>query len=290
MNRAPFISIVSVIVLGMALSIPLILGAQRLLGHPLWHDSILEIGQRVGKVLPQGVNTRASFAQDHAVAIEPVSNAAEPVRSASRRAAAANAPVQAGTDASMIAAVIITLSIALSVGLLWRSSRAFERGSGAPPVSMRRTLSALGMGISGGVLVGFAFATSRVFWTGVNQSFYERSLMINPQSKSIHVRGDLLLSMSPAELTLMLIGVLLIIVPITLVFASRAYGVSLFSVERESIKKRSSWIRRIWAHPSVSQRFSARSVRLVLCVCYVMLTLALWTAPWSTTMARAIWY
>jgi len=261
-------------------------------------DSVAAIGERAGRVLPQGVNNKSRHKSNLRVTIRPVTASplhvrdamAGPVGTEALARNMADLPMagmttgpaglrtedRTGIDAR-VAGVMAGPYIAalLIVGRVrWRRDVRGPWGLTLGQISL-----AAGVCVVGGGLVSLM----RVFWTGVDRAFYERSLVRLPGSSTIRVRGDELLSMSASELVLMVVAAVLTAAPFVLAIAARA------GLGDDVGSNRGSLTRWLHAQRAVSDRMSERSLRWVALICYVLLTGALWSAPWSTTMAEALW-
>lgn len=283
MNRAGKILAYAAALALMALAVR---GVQRLVMLPAVYESIHQIGHRVGGVLPQGYNERSRLGSNLSVTLEQPPEIPRVIRGQHPENTEPTTNAQAGVDprVGMILGVVYLAAMSL-VGLTSRWHDQQER--------LRRTrwdtvLVSLTMGCGACVLGAMMLSVMRVFWTGVDKAFYARSLVQLPGSKSIRVRGDLLLAMSYTELVMMMIAMVMTIIPVLILIDSRLLR-RAGCADRGERHKHRSLLTRITASRLLAGRFSERSLRGLAALCYVATTLLLWSAPWSTTMARALW-
>jgi hypothetical protein len=257
---------------------------------PAVYNSVHAVGHRVGMVLPQGFDPGSELRRDQSVRITPVSSSPAVSRPpASQRAN----PAQSGqadrhrSDRVWLAGLVVGCAV-LALGFAvfvrwynWRGEGDDDLGSRPLHADPVRALLVL---LPIGLVMAFVFVGVRIFWTGVDDAFIARSTIIRPDSASIHIAGDTTLSMNSLQMFMLYMAVVLTMVPLMFRLALLALGGEITRSRRDrrdifsAAQGLMDWI--------VQKRNWSLDLTLAL---YVLLTLVLWTAPWSTTIARALW-
>ncbi|CAN0539613.1 unnamed protein product [Laminaria digitata] len=264
--------------------------ATSLMTMPVVYKSVHDVGYRVGTVLPQGFDPGSQLHQDQALRVTPVTRSDTPSRPpASMRGDAAQAqPMSEGFSHRLwIAALVMgctTLALGGGVFVRWYNWREEARHEENPePLRIHLVRASLIL-LPVGVLMALAFVFARVFWTGVDDAFIARSIMVRPDSASIHVTGDTTLSMTSMQMLMLYIALVLTMVPLM-------FRLALHGLGTKPINPRTSELgpqRRLFRLPSWAVGRPTGSYELAF-VLYLLLTLVMWTSPWSTTVARAMW-
>lgn len=283
MNRAGKILVYAAALALMALAVR---GVQRLVMLPSVYGSIHQVGHRVGGVLPQGYNERSRLRSNLRVTLEQPRDVPRVIRGQHPENTEPTRQAQAGVDPRV--AVILGVVYLAALCLVGLTSRWHDQQERLRRTRWDTVLVSLTMGCGVCVLGAMMLSFMRVFWTGVDKAFYARSLVQLPGSKSIRVRGDLLLAMSSTELIMMMVAMVMTIIPVLILIDARLLNRAALGGPGDHQKRRSllTWIT---ASRLLAGRFSERSLRGLAALCYVATTLLLWSAPWSTTMARALW-
>ncbi len=269
--------------------IALTLLGQRLLLVPSVYGSILQIGERVGSVLPHGLNTESHLPSLQSAEI-PVTWIPEPTVKTVYSGMHPNdpgalLPKYRATDmrVPMLAAVSYICALFLvSTVSMWKRNKTDFR-----TISLARFTGILGIGSGVCVLIATIYSASRVFWTGVDQSFYNRSIMKVVDSSSIHINGNQLLAMSSRELTMLLIAMVMTVLPILLWIDTK-----LFRPTRvERIDSARGYVPVSLSHLyklGIIEEILRIPFRRTSLICYVSIAVFLWSAPWSTTIVHAV--
>lgn len=269
----------------------LIVAGQHLIMTPIVYSSIEQMGDRLGRVLPYGhseqsrlVGYQPSFTvtlvQPTGIPVVRRGEHPELARSSSNtRFAGLDLRVPVMVVVMYLAALFLVSTISL-----WRHTR--EDFRTIRPWAFVGILS-VGSGVC--VMLATLFWIARVFWTGVDQAFYSRSIIHGDGSSStIRVRGDQLLAMGSTEVVMMLIAMVLTALPILIwidlkLFRRVGTGIQFNTPVHQSL------LSRFYEHKLIDKHFSERSIKRLCGMCYAMVVLFLWTSPWSMTIANAIW-
>jgi len=326
MNRFARYTIYAIMSLTM---MTLILSGQRLVMSNSVHHSITQMGERLGRVLPQGYSDEGRLSPDDPDNIVSLAqkvpiatyheyivneapknneNAINRPRNAdmdevmvevivseitSDHSIAATAWVFSGIDFRVAMLVVVMYLASLffvSIALRFRHAHADVRQ--VKPSVFVGILS-LGSGVC--VILATLLWVARVFWTGVDQAVYARSVVQNlDTSGTIRVRADQLLAMGSQELVMILIAMMLTALPIlvwmNLKLLERARGPATDGPTTEPpAGGASTLMSRIYEHKLIDRHLSQQSIRRMSKLCYVIVVLFLWMAPWSKTMLNAIW-
>lgn len=275
----------------------LLWGLTRAVSSQMVYDSVHAVGYRVGTVLPQGYDGGSELRRDQHVRLEPVAAASIPVRmpaSLRQKQIENPEPVLTGVQSNHGLISLIVMGCAalalLAAGRVRRWSELNAKGSVNFTQRLRGRMVSVCLVVVGvGLVIGPIFVLARIFWTGVDDAFIERSMLVRPGSHSVHIVGDTTLSMNSTELLMLYFAVVLTVLPVMFVIAVNMLG-DLRSIRTRWMQSRlSAPARGLLAIPAVRVRINANSLMGIVLACYVVLTMILWCAPWSTTMARAVW-
>lgn len=273
-------------------------GLMLLVSTPAMSRSIHEMGQRVGKVLPQGHDTDSQLPQSQMVRVGLPAHGivlSHPERPpASLRAKLSERPKFTHMMSNGIDLLLVTLIIIGSIGFALISMLRLQRWSNETrqierSVLYRRMIRACLFMVPIGLMIGPMFVIARNFWTGVDDAFIERSVLIRPSSQSVHVLGDTTLAMNFSALMMLYLAVLITALPIMFIVAVYLTGNIGGLRTRWSQSRLTAPARGLLSLPAVQSRFNTQSMTSVAVICYLLLTVVLWCAPWSTTIARAMW-
>lgn len=252
------------------------------------YDSIHSAGYRAGSVLPQGSDMGSQLQRDQAVRLEPVSRPSSqqrvPASVRQRQLEQGSQPLKflQKLTVPLIVFSCIIGALLVSVKLYKITGNSFDQWE-------TRVGRALVMLMFTGVLITGAFTFSRVFWTGVDDAFIARSTQINPNSSSVHVVGNTTLSMNQDTLFMLYLAIVVTAFPLMVLIATKSMGDWASIRVRMGDSRIAGMVQRALSHPLLQTRLSLQSTVGVMMACYVLVTLVLWSAPWSTTIAQAIW-
>jgi hypothetical protein len=307
MNRFARYSIYAAISLIMGL---LILGGQRLVMMPTVYDSISQMGDRLGRVIPlgysdeprhrliehdqmvklieptgvptyievltSGVTTQESLVTTEVLSTSPIS---PPSLSAS---------MLGGIDLRVPAMVVVMYLAALflvSMISLWKHS-----GDEFRTVRTGAFVSILSMGAVVSVALATLLWVARVFWTGVDQSVAARSVVQGiGNGTAVRYRSEQLLGMGAVELLLIVLAMVLTALPILVWIDLKLFRPIAGASQNRTPMPGSSLMSKVYEHKIVDRHFSQRSIKRMSKVCYTVVVVFLWMAPWSTTMLNAFW-
>ena len=268
--------------------IALTLLGQRLLLVPRVYESVLQIGERVGLVLPHGLNTESHLPTQRSAQI-PVTWEPEP--SVKMIYAGmhpddpdAMLPKHKAIDmrVPMLAAVSYICALFLvSTISLWKRNRTDFR-----TIPFARFGGILGIGSGVCVLIATIYSASRIFWTGVDQAFYNRSIMTIDGSTSIQIQGNQLLAMSSRELTMLLIAMVMTALPILFWIDTKLFRPTTIVRIDPSIRYVPLPLTHLYKL-RIFEEIMKIPFRRTSLICYISIALFLWSAPWSTTIVHA---
>lgn len=277
----------------------LLWGLSRIVSSPAMYKSVHAMGHRFGTVLPQGYDGGSERPSEQLVRVHQL-NAIE-MSNPERPPASLRAKVQhrsdaaygisSGFDRGLVTLIVMSCVCgALIAAVRMRRWSTEDAGNPIDPRQLQRRLfRACILVLPVGLVVGPMFVLARIFWTGVDEAFIERSIIPRAGSGSIHVLGDTTLSMNMPELLMLYLAVVMTALPTMLFIAVHAMG-DMSGIRNLVLRSRiSAPARGLINHPAVQARFNSRSMISVAVICYLLLTLVLWCAPWSTTLARAVW-
>lgn len=278
----------------------LLWGMARLVSSPSLYEAVHAAGHRAGMVLPQGYDGGSELRHDQLVRMDqqmggielshpdrpPASKKAE-----FRERSKSHGLLSGSNDRSMVTLILMACicGALIAAALVRRWSNEDGDKQADRTQLQQRMLRACLLVLPVGLVIGPLFMLARIFWTGVDDAFIERSMLVRPDSHSIHVIGDTTLSMNMPELLMLYLAVIMTAVPTMFMIALHAMG-GLRGVRIRWTRSRiSAPARGLLAVPAVHNRFNSRSLIGVALICYLLLTVVMWCAPWSTTMARAMW-
>ena len=305
MNRFARYSIYTAIsfIMGM-----LILGGQRLVMMPMVYDSISQMGDRLGRVIPLGYSseprslpidahqmvrlleptgvptyienlTSTVVIQDSLVTTEILSTS--PLVSPSL-----SASVLSGIDPRVSVVVVVMYLAALflvSMISLWKHS-----GDEFRMVRTGAFVRILSMGAGVSVVLATLLWAARVFWTGVDQSVAARSLVQGVgNGTSVRYRSEHLLGMGTVELLLMVLAMVLTALPILIWIDLKLFRPIAGASQGRPLLPGGALMSKIYEHKIVDRHLSQESIRRVSKMCYAVVVGFLWMAPWATTMLNA---
>ncbi len=280
-------------------------GQAYLVGQPALYQSVHAMGYRAGQILPRGHDDGSKLMRDQSVrlavglgerATGPVLS--HPERPPASKREALQAREAAGTMLGRLSeriwmSVVVMGCVIGALLAAWRSRRWSIEDHGDGPVDRelirRRLVRACLMVLPVGLLIGPAFMMVRVFWTGVDDAFIARSTVVGAGSDSVFVMGDTTLSMNTPELVMLYLAVIMTALPTMFVIAMLAMGDTGTIRALWSRSRLTAPARGLVGLSAVQDRFNSKSLMSVTVMCYLMLVVVLWSAPWSTTLARAFW-
>ncbi|MDF1809217.1 MAG: hypothetical protein P1U42_05935 [Phycisphaerales bacterium] len=282
MNRLSRYLVYLIITIFMAL---FIVGGQRFVMLPYVYSSIHQIGDRIGRVLPHGHNLDPSlFYLDDESTVTLYQQPQAPVLREGMHPEdpGKQIPSFAGVDLRIpMFSIVVYLAVLFLVSTisLWRTTR-------YRAITSQRFIGTLVIGASVCVLLATLFSSSRVFWTGVNEAFVNRSLIHIPGSESVRIQGQNLLAMSQTELFMILIAMIMTAIP-ALVFIDLKLFLPTNTIANTG-NTHNSKLSVMMYNRDGTNRFSETAVRTIACCSYVITVLFLWTSPWSTTVVHAL--
>jgi hypothetical protein len=271
----------------------LIVGGQHLIMMPTVYNSIHQTGIRIGKVLPHGYSSQSrrvsaepslSVTLHQPTTIPVVPRGKHPDELTSREMLLVGQ--QAGIDLRVpMAVVVMYLAVLFLVSTisLWRHTQADFRN-----VPMRSFAGILALGVGVCVVIATMYSVARVFWTGVDSEFFNRSIIQTAGNSSIHVKGNQLLAMSGSELIMILIAMIMTAVPILYWIDIKLFRRVRWDNDQSDYRS-SSMLSKVYENKLIERHFSEQSIKHICVFCYILTTVFLWTSPWSTTMAGALW-
>jgi len=263
----------------------LIVGGQRFVMLPNVYSSIHQIGDRIGRVLPHGHNLDPSlYYTKESSTVTLYQQPTIPVFREGKHPdnPGKKVPSFAGVDLRIpMIAIVVYLAVLFLVSTisLWRTTR-------YRAISKQKFISTLILGASVCVLLSTLFSTSRVFWTGVNEAFVDRSVIQIPGSSSIRIQGHNLLAMSQTELFMILAAMIMTAVP-ALIWIDLKLFLPTFTATGTQAGSGSK-LSPILYNRVGANRFSETAVRTIATCSYLLTVIFLWTSPWSTTVVHAI--
>lgn len=265
----------------------LIVEGQRFVMVPSVYSSIHQIGDRIGRVLPHGHNIEPTFSQAGRLSVQLVEPSAVPVVREGMHPEQSGSllPKYANVDMRVpLTAVVVYLSVLFLVSTIsmWRHSRSTFR---VVPIS--RFVGTLMLGAGGCVILATMYSVSRVFWTGVNEAFVDRSNTQVLGSSSIRIDGNNLLAMSHVELIMILIAMVMSALPFLIWLDLKLFLPSKPDDQEAQVGIIPNLGRFISKYMGFN-RFSETSLKTIASTCYLLTVLFLWTSPWSTTIVHAI--
>jgi len=267
--------------------VSLIVAGHHLIMTPGVHGAIERVGQRVGRVLPQGYSTssRQHLRQDLAsvsIKLQPFTDL-EFDHPMVINDSSASKPVRAGIDPRVpIMMIVLYFSVLSIAGVVvsWRRRRIdFHR---LRPGAFVGALS-LGAGVC--VLFSMIFVGSKVLWMGADHALTDRAIVHIAGSSTVHIRSDQLLAMGSRELGMILGAVVMSVLPILYLIDTKLFGLgSLKSDPSLRARPISSS-----SNEALTHQFPKGWTRFLGGVCYAGVVLFLWAAPWSMTMVGLFW-
>jgi hypothetical protein len=265
-----------------------ILGAQRVVMMPTVYHSIHQMGDRVGRVLPNGYTDHSRLATSGEGSMVSLVQARSAPRYLSGSAPYMQSPERApraGVDLRVpVVLVVMFLAVLYLVSSisLWGHRQIDFR-----VVPRGRFVSILALGSGVCVVLATVFTAARVFWTGVDQVFYSRAITQIGGGSSIRVQDNQLLAMGSLELVMMLAAMAMSAVPILYFIDKRLFHL-VYTPEPEDQLKAPTLLSRIYEHELFRRRISQRSIYRLGGAGYVLVVVFLWTSPWSTTILHSL--
>ncbi len=172
----------------------------------------------------------------------------------------------------MLLTGVVLLSAMMTLVASWYGRRDYDELNDGPTAKrlvagkrlVRASVSIVTIGVLGSVL----FVLYRVFLTGVDDAMMSRTTYVIPGSTTVQYAGNSTLSMTAPTLLMLYCGFVMIIIPIMFAAGMRSMGVPSYIVGEQSERV----------------PFSHRSLFSIYAFSYVLITLMLITAPWSTTL------
>lgn len=284
MNRFSRYSVYTII---SVFTVLLIITGQRLLMMPAVYSSIEHIGNRIGNVLPHGYSS-----SPYVTAHQPGSRVTLPKVSSVVPTVPPGvqpwelSPLQLRYSTLDLRAPITIVSVYLAALFFVSTVSLWKRGKDEfRTVSPKEFIGILSLGAGVSILLAMLYFGTRVFWTGVNESFMNRSVIPGSgESSTIHINGNNLLAMGNAERLMIMAAMILTALPILVWIDLKLFR----RIEARHVAgDQSLESGGLSQFKLVERELSERSIKIFCVLSYVLVTLFLWTSPWSTTMVEA---
>ena len=154
-------------------------------------------------------------------------------------------------------------------------------------VSTKSFIQILALGAFACVIIGSLHTVTRVFWSGVNESFRMQNSVLIPSTAGYKTDASKLLWMNEPALFTLMGATVLTLIPVLVLMNKKLFRMCE-PVRTDHAYDEKSPKADVYAIRLLKLISCNKYMKIIIRPCYVLLTVFLWTSPWSMSMAEMI--